>query len=112
MKLLKYKGYFGSFEASIEDNCLFGKLEFIRSLVTFEGKTVQALEASFKEAIDSYLETCGKQNIEPEKPLKGNFNVRIGQERHIAAAVTAKEIGKNLNQFVSIAIDEALQKYA
>jgi predicted HicB family RNase H-like nuclease len=111
MKLLKYKGYFGSFEASIEDNCLFGKLEFIRSLVTFEGVTVQELERAFKEAVDSYLETCKTQKVEPEKPLKGNFNVRIGQERHIAAAVTAKQIGKNLNQFVSIAIDEALQKY-
>ena len=112
MKLLKYKGYFGSFEASLDDNCLFGKLEFIRSLVTFEGETVRALEDSFKEAVDSYLNTCKKQGVEPEKPLKGNFNVRIGQERHIAAAVTAKENGKNLNQFVSLAIDEALQKYA
>jgi len=42
MKLLKHKGYFGSFEASVEDNCLFGKLEFIRSLVAFEGETVKA----------------------------------------------------------------------
>jgi len=111
MKLLKYKGYFGSFEASVEDNCLYGKLEFIRSLVTFEGTTVRELEQGFSEAVDSYLESCKEQKIEPEKPLKGNFNVRIGQERHIAAAVTAKQIGKNLNQFVSIAIDEALQKY-
>lgn len=111
MKLLKYKGYFGSFEASIEDNYLFGKLEFIRSLVTFEGVTVKELEDAFKGAVDSYLDTCKAENLEPEKPLKGNFNVRVGQEMHIAAAVTAKQIGKNLNQFVSIAIDEALQKY-
>ena len=87
-------------------------MEFIRSLITFEGETVRSLEGAFKETVDSYFESCKEKGVEPEKPLKGNFNVRIGQERHIAAAVTAKENGKNLNQFVSIAIDDALQKYA
>lgn len=111
MKLLKYKGYFGSYEASIEDNCMYGKLEFINSLVSFEGETVQKLEAAFKDAVDSYLDTCRCKGVVPEKPLKGSFNVRVGQERHVAAAVVAKEIGKNLNQFVSIAIDEAVKKY-
>lgn len=111
MKLLNYKGYFGSFEASIEDNCLFGKIEFIHSLITFEGSTVNELNKSFIEAVDSYLKTCELNNIDPEKPLKGSFNVRIGQEKHIAAAVTAKQIGKNLNQFISLAIDDALVKY-
>ena len=33
MKLLKYKGYFGSIEASAEDECLYTKIEFINALV-------------------------------------------------------------------------------
>ena len=40
---LKHKGYIGSIEASVEDNCLFGKLLFIRALVSYEGQTVAQL---------------------------------------------------------------------
>ncbi len=32
MKMLEYKGYYGSIEASVEDNLLYGKLEFIAIL--------------------------------------------------------------------------------
>ena len=32
---LKHKGYIGSIEASLEDNCLFGKILFIKALNAF-----------------------------------------------------------------------------
>jgi hypothetical protein len=32
---LKHKGYIGSIEASLEDNCLFGKILFIKALIEF-----------------------------------------------------------------------------
>jgi len=87
------------------------KARIYRLFGGFRRRNSKSIEASFKEAVDSYLETCEKQGVDTEKPLKGSFNIRIGQARHIAAAVAAKEIGKNLNQFVSIAIDDAVQKY-
>jgi len=55
MKLLRYKGYYGSVEVSTEDNCLFGKLEFINPLVNYEGESVRELESSFKAAVNDYL---------------------------------------------------------
>jgi predicted HicB family RNase H-like nuclease len=45
MKMLEYKGYVGSVEASIEEGVLFGQLMFIAALVTYEADTVKALEA-------------------------------------------------------------------
>lgn len=51
MKLLRYKGYYGSVEVSTEDNCLFGKLEFINPLVNYEGESVRELESSFKATL-------------------------------------------------------------
>ena len=48
--MLKYRGYYGSIEVSTEDNCLFGKLQFIRALVNYEGETVAELEKAFQEA--------------------------------------------------------------
>jgi predicted HicB family RNase H-like nuclease len=52
------------------------------------------LEADFKESVNDYLQTCREAGIEPKKPYKGSFNVRIGQELHENAAKRAGEIGK------------------
>lgn len=86
---LKYNGYIGSIEASLEDNCLFGKILFIKALVSYEGKTVAELDAAFREAVDDYLATCHALGQTPEKPCKGSFNVRVGHDLHLAAALAA-----------------------
>jgi len=56
--LLQHRGYYGSIDASPEDNCLFGKLQFIRALVGYEGDTVSELTQAFRDAVDDYLDTC------------------------------------------------------
>jgi len=55
MKLMHYKGFYGSTDSSIEDGCLFGKLEFIDPLINYQGDTVQELEAAFMATVDDYL---------------------------------------------------------
>lgn len=60
MNIMHYKGFYGSVDASIEDSCLYGKLEHIDDLVNYEGQTVQELEFAFHEAVDDYLDTCHK----------------------------------------------------
>ncbi|WP_020396624.1 type II toxin-antitoxin system HicB family antitoxin [Thiolinea disciformis] len=108
MKMLEYKGYLGSIDASIEDGVLFGKLEFISALVTYEGETVSTLKVAFEEAVDDYLATCAAKGYEPETPCKGSFNVRIGHDLHLAAALKAKEMGISLNDFVRHALSNAV----
>lgn len=111
-KLLKYRGYYGSIEASTEDNCLFGKLQFIRALVSYEGETVAELEAAFREAVDDYLATCDQLGDPPETPCKGSFNVRVGHELHLVAAVTASQRGISLNDLTRQALSDYLQQHA
>lgn len=110
MELMRYKGFFGSVEASVEDGCLYGRLEFIDDLVTFEGETVAELESAFHEAVDDYLDTCQQLGREPQKPYRGSFNVRVGSRLHRAAAVAAYEHGMNLNEFVRNAIEHELSR--
>ena len=102
-----YKGYVGSVHYSDDDQIFFGKIEYIRSLVNYEGTDVKSLKQSFKEAIVDYLDLCAQEGIEPEKPFKGSFNVRAGSELHRRAALFAKEKGLNLNKVVT----EALEQY-
>ena len=47
MKLLNYKGYVGTIEADLENNILFGKLAYIRDLVTYEAESLSELEKDF-----------------------------------------------------------------
>ena len=106
---IQYKGYFGSVDFSEEDNCLFGKVVGIRSLISYEGESVAELKKDFQESVDEYLALCEEEGIEPEKPYKGTFNVRVSPEIHRAAAMRATEMGITLNSFVSEALKQAIQ---
>jgi predicted HicB family RNase H-like nuclease len=100
MKLLKHKDYYGSVEFSAEDSCLFGQIQFISALVTYEGESVTEIEQSFKNAVEDYIKTSEQLGYEPEKPCKGSFNIRIGSDLHRNALIRAKNMGLNLNEFV------------
>jgi predicted HicB family RNase H-like nuclease len=110
--LLKHQGYYGSIEASPEDNCLYGKLQFIRTLVSYKGETVADLEQAFREAVEGYLATCARQKQAPEIPCKGSFNVRVGHDLHLAASVAATQQSITLNDLTRRALSEYLEHRA
>jgi predicted HicB family RNase H-like nuclease len=100
MKHMQYKGYLGSTEVSIEDGVLFGKLLFIRDLVTYEAETAFGLKAAFEIAVDEYISECIEECREPDKPFKGQFNVRITPQLHRSLAVAASLKEVSLNDYV------------
>ncbi len=106
---MEHKGYLGSVQYSAEDHLFYGKIEHVRSLITFEGTDVATLEEAFEEAVDDYLATCREHGTMPEEPFKGTFNVRVGQERHRRASVYAMTHDKSLNQVVNEALDKYLE---
>ena len=105
MKLLSYKGYTGSFEYSVEDNILYGRVLGIKSLIMYEGKTVKSLIKDFHDAVDNYINSCIIDNIEAEKPFKGSFNVRIDSSLHEKGIKLAYSNNISLNKLVENAID-------
>jgi len=103
-KILEHKGYFGSIEYDLESKMLFGKLLGIKGTYIYEGKTLEELEADFKQFVEDYLCDCQQEGIKPQKPNLGTFNVRIGTELHFRASDKAKERNQSLNNFVKQAI--------
>lgn len=101
---INYKGYTGNIEFSEEDAIFHGRVMGIKSLISYEGDSVTAILADFHNAIDEYLEFCAGKGIQPEKPYKGSFNVRINSELHRKAAITASAYGISLNALVEKAI--------
>jgi predicted HicB family RNase H-like nuclease len=61
---LTYRGYTGSIEFSLADNCLYGKvIGLTKGLVSYEGTTLEELQQDFKEGIDDYLSYCEDKGI-------------------------------------------------
>ena len=63
MTTMERNGYVAEVDYSAEDRVFHGKVLLLRDLVTFEGQTVEELEAAFADSLDFYLGTCKKKGI-------------------------------------------------
>lgn len=103
--IMKYKGYWAEVRYSDEDECFCGKIEGLKkSLIFFEGKTVEELKKDFKDAIDFYLDNCKACNEIPEKQCKGSLNVRLGVELHNKAKMKSIEKNISINELIKDAV--------
>ena len=103
---LYYKNYYTNVSYSAEDKILYGKIEGINDLVTFESESAETIEKEFHSAVDDYLAFCEEVGKDPEKVYKGSFNVRIAPELHKALAEYAARNGLSLNQATATAIEK------
>lgn len=106
--MLSYKGYHATVGYDAEDNIFVGKVFGIRDTLAFHGSSVQELNDTFHDCIDTYLQVCAEQGLTPDKEYKGSFNVRISPDLHRQAALTAEQEGITLNQFIQKAIEDHL----
>ena len=108
METIKYKGFIGSVEVSLEDDCIVhGKILHINDLVTYESESPKDIKKEFMAAVDDYLETCKELGIEAHKSFGGSLNVRIGPELHKELSLLAIKKDKKINALIK----EAVQQY-
>ncbi|MDO4860889.1 MAG: type II toxin-antitoxin system HicB family antitoxin [Bacillota bacterium] len=105
---MEYKGYIGSVEFSEADGLFFGKVQGIRSLVSYEGTNAKDLVKDFHGAVDDYLALCEEDGTAPEVAYKGSLNVRLRGDLHKRAAVYAIAHQQSLNSFIEEAVNEKL----
>jgi predicted HicB family RNase H-like nuclease len=105
LNILKYKQYEGSAELDMGRGVCRGRILFINDLVTYEAVTPAQLQAEFEAAVDDYLETCSSLGRDPQKPLKGLFNVRMPPALHRAATLRAAQENASLNDVVVRAVN-------
>ena len=101
---IEYRGYIGSIEFSEEDGIFYGKVQGIRSLISYEGESAHELVEDFHGAVDDYITECEANGITPEKAYKGSFNVRISPALHKKLAIIAAQRQLSLNNCVEQAI--------
>ncbi len=107
--MMNYKGYIGKVEYDDENRVFTGSVINVRTVITFQGSTVDEIEDEFKASVEDYLLWCKEDGIEPEKPYSGKFNVRFTPELHQQAAVGAKILGMSLNSFVEKSVMDELR---
>jgi predicted HicB family RNase H-like nuclease len=105
-KLLEYKGYYASINVSVEDECMFGKVEFINDSIVFGADTIPGLKATFEAEVDDYLEFCMEVGKAPDKTMTGSFNVRIGENLHKKAIMRSKSDGVTLNDVIKKSVEQ------
>ena len=108
---MEYKGYIGSVEFSEKDGVFYGKVQGIRSLISYEGTTAFELVSDFHASVDDYLAVCEEEGTSPETAYKGSLNVRFkNSDTHRRAAVYAMMHGQSLNSLIEEAVEEKLSR--
>lgn len=105
---MRYKDFLGSIHFSPDDNCFHGRIEGIEDLVSFEGRSVDELRKSFKEAVEDYLELCQKSGKASIRSFKGTFNVRVPPDLHKKAVRKSISEGISLNRLVRRALEKEI----
>jgi|SRR6185437_6855690 len=98
--ILTYKGYIGKVELDEEENELHGRVINTRDVITFVGRTVLEAKRALKDSIDTHLEFCREQGIEPEKPYSGKILLRVEPELHAALVAAAATADLSLNEYL------------
>ncbi|CAG1012178.1 hypothetical protein BURK2_04457 [Burkholderiales bacterium] len=112
MDILKYKDYEGTAKIDMARRVCRGKILFIDDLITYEAASPAELQAEFEAAVDDYIDTCVSLGREPQKPLRGQFNVRIPPALHKAAALRALADNVSLNEVTVRALDTFLSSHS
>ena len=100
-------------EYSKEDNCLFGKVQGMgKDLIVYEGQTLEELRKDFENGIDSYIEGCKADGVEPAKPYSGKFNLRMTSELHSRVAAFVASTCTTIKDFINRAIKDELKRAA
>jgi len=109
---MEYKGYTAKVAFDEKAMILHGEVAGINDVVTFQASNTADFVTAFHDSVDDYLDFCGEEGVDPEKPYSGNFIVRSDGDLHRQAALAAATHGVSINQWVISAIRQQLSRDA
>ena len=107
MNTMTYKGYTARIDYDDDDHLFTGRIAGIRDIVGFHADTVDGLQEAFHEAVEDYLEACGRIGKDPHKAYSGQVMFRISPEVHRKAVLRAALESKSLNQWAEEVLSRA-----
>lgn len=110
MNTMTYNGYAARIEFDDEDDIFVGHIAGIRDIIGFHSDTVGGLRNAFKEAVDSYLDTCRNTGQAANRPYSGQLMVRVDPQVHARAALAAELSGKSLAKWTEERLREDAER--
>lgn len=104
--VLTYKGHTARIEFDAEDRIFFGKLAGVEDGVGFHGETVDDLVSAFHEAVDDYVDTCGRIG---KRDDPGLLRLAVSPDLRAKVAAAARDAGESLDQFGAAALRRAVE---
>lgn len=105
MTMMHHGAYSATIELDEEAGLFHGEVTNTRSVLTFQGRTLDELRTAFADTIADYLDWCRARGIEPERPFSGALTLRLSPDLHRRVAARAAEAGKSINSFVADTLD-------
>lgn len=75
----------------------------------FYGDSIIALENEGKQSLQTFLDVCQEQGIDPYKSFSGKFMTRMPSELHEQVTTIATSHGMSLNQWVTTTLANAIK---
>jgi len=82
-----------------------------KTVITFQGKSVDEIEQAFRELVDDYIAWCEEEGAAPEMPFSGKFNLQLSPRLHRDVAVMAKKLKLSVDSFVEKALIDEIKAY-
>lgn len=106
----EYKGHVPEWEWDVEHGEFFGHVVGIRDVITFRGKTMAQLEASFRESVDACLEGIDESRIRPRGSFRSGALMPLSPDLYRAAWEAAKREGMDVRDWMIRAVEEAVTR--
>jgi predicted HicB family RNase H-like nuclease len=108
--MMQHKGYVGKVEFDADAKILHGEVIGIRDVITFQADSGAEIEKAFRDSVDDYLAFCQERGEKPEKPMSGQFVVRVQPSLHRKLNMIAEAQDKSLNALVAEYLDVETEK--
>ena len=108
--MMEYKGYFAEVEYDDSVKEFVGFTVNMRDVLSFGGTTVEELERAFHETVDTYLDWCKSDAVDPDKPYMGSISLRVPPAMHRDLDSVAKSMGISVNKLLQNTIADVIDE--
>lgn len=106
--MMQYKGYTAKIEYDEQAGHFHGHVANLRDVITFQGRSVDALREEFAASVEDYLDFCRERGEAPEKPYSGKFVLRIDPVLHRLITIAAGKADLSVNAWVAATLAQAV----
>jgi len=80
------------------------------TLADFYAASIEELKKEGKISLNTFLDICREEGLQPYKEYSGKFNLRVPPELHSTIAAKAASEGKSLNKFVTDVLSRTIEE--